>query len=234
MRHIESILKVSEQGVSRPFVCKGDDGAVRWCKGSHTGFRSLVSEWICANLAREVGLPVPEFGMFRLDRRDFCVWRNAQNTVVPDLVTETNQYVFGSLNVENCKDVFDFSADLAHIDRELLAKIYWFDKMIRNTDRTDFNSNLLVNGSVYVIDHNNAFDPSFDRDAFANEHILRHFRNAISIDEIHSFQAYIRTLVQSSFLECAWNEMPDEWAEVGQSVLSIDVIKRIIVEGCDA
>jgi len=234
MRCIDSILKVSDQGVSRPFVCRDDDGGIRWCKGSHTGFRSLVSEWICAHLAREVGLPVPDFGIFRLDRSDFCIWRDAQNAVVPDLVTETNQYVFGSLNVENSKDVFDSQSDLAHVDRELLAKIYWFDKLIHNTDRTDFNSNLLANGSVCIIDHNNAFDPAFDRNAFSDEHILRHFRDAISTDEIRAFQARVGTLVQSSFLERAWNDMPDEWAEVGESVLSLETIDCIITEECNA
>jgi len=234
MRCFEPILKVSEQGVSKPFICKDDNGGIRWCKGSHTGFRSLVSEWICASLAREVGLPVPDFGIFRLDHSDFCVWRSVQNTVVPDLVTEANQYVFGSLNMENSKDVFDSKSDLAHVDRALLAKIYWFDKLIHNTDRTDFNSNLLANGSVYIIDHNNAFDPSFDRNAFAEEHILRPFRNAISTDELRSFQARVGSLAQSSFLECAWNEMPDAWAEVGETVLSLDTINSIITEECNA
>ncbi|MBQ2630769.1 MAG: hypothetical protein IJG13_13930 [Kiritimatiellae bacterium] len=166
MRRIESILKISEQGVSRPFLCKDDNGDVRWCKGSHTGFRSLLSEWICGRLASEIGLPIPPFEIFKLARIDFCAWSSVQNAVVPNLVTETNQYVFGSLNVEGCKDVLEPGADLGHIDFKTLAKIYWFDELIHNTDRTDFNSNLLVNGSVYIIDHNNAFDPGFNKACF--------------------------------------------------------------------
>ena len=43
MKRITSIVKVSEQGVSRPFLCTDEDGGVRWCKGSHTGFRSLIA-----------------------------------------------------------------------------------------------------------------------------------------------------------------------------------------------
>lgn len=94
MRRIESIIKVSDQGVSRPFLCRDENGCVRWCKGSHTGFRSLISEWLCACLAREIGLPIPDFEVFRLDRSDFCAWRAAQNSDAPGLVTDANQFVF--------------------------------------------------------------------------------------------------------------------------------------------
>ena len=233
MRRIESIIKVSDQGVSRPFLCRDENGCVRWCKGSHTGFRSLISEWLCACLAREIGLPIPDFEVFRLDRSDFCAWRAAQNSDAPDLVTGANQFVFGSLNVENCKDVFDPKEDLGHIDTRSLARIYWFDELIRNTDRTDYNSNLLVNGGVYIIDHNNAFDPGFDHSAFANEHILRGCRDAISSDEVHALKTQVRDLSKGAFLERAWNEMPDAWTDVGETALPLDSIRRVILEGCD-
>lgn len=232
MQRIESILKVSEQGVSRPFLCRDETGGVRWCKGSHTGFRSLVSEWICARLAREINLPVPNFGIFRLDCRDFCLWRKMQNADVPDLVTEVNPFVFGSLNVENCKDVLDSRADLGHIDPKILARIYWFDKLIHNTDRTDYNSNLLANGGVYIIDHNNAFDPTFNEDEFSGEHILRDYRKVISVREVAALKERVCGLVQGSFLDSAWNEMPDVWADVGEAVLSLDMIRRVITEAC--
>lgn len=233
MRHIESILKVSEQGVSRPFLCKDEDGRVRWCKGSHTGFRSLVSEWLCGCLAREIGLPIPPFEIFRLDLIDFCAWSSVQNSVVPNLVTDSNQYVFGSLNVEGCKDVLEPGADLGHVDPKTLAKIYWFDVFIQNTDRGDFNSNLLVNGSVYIIDHNNSFDPGFDKVVFANEHILRGYRDAISTAEIHVIKEKIRELSQGAFLENAWNAMPDSWIEVCETVLPLDAIRNAILERCN-
>ena len=234
MQCIGSILKVSEQGVSRPFLCRDKAGGIRWCKGCHTGFRSLVSEWVCARLAREIDLPVPDFEIFRLDRRDFRLWRAMQNVDVPELVTDANQFVFGSLNVENCKDVLDSRADLGHIDRKVLARIYWFDKLIHNTDRTDYNSNLLVNGCVYIIDHNNAFDPTFNEDEFTGEHILRDYREVIPADEVAELKARVCDLVQGSFLGSAWDEMHVEWTDVGEAVLPLDTIRRVITEECHA
>ena len=50
MSRVKSILKVSGQGVSRPYLCTDEADRIRWCKGSHTGFRSVISEWICASM----------------------------------------------------------------------------------------------------------------------------------------------------------------------------------------
>lgn len=229
MRMIASILKISEQGMSKPYLCNDDRGGIRWCKGNHTGVRSLISEWICAKLAREIGLPIPAFEIFKLDVGLFNEWKLSHGESVPELVTESNQYVFGSLNVENCKDVFNPEEDAAHIDKAVFAKIFHFDELIHNTDRTDFNSNLLVNGNVYVIDHNNAFDPGFDRAVFSGEHILRGYVGEYSPDAVAD---QVGGLVRHGFLDEVWHEMPEAWIDVGEMVLPLETIRGIILEGC--
>ena len=234
MPHIESILKISEQGISRPFLCRDEFGGIRWCKGSHTGFRSLVSEWICARLARTIGLPIPAFDIFSLDCEEFRLWRKMQNADVPDLVTESNPFVFGSLNVENCKDVLDPRVDLGHVDPKALAAVYWFDRLIHNTDRTDYNSNLLVNGSIYIIDHNNAFDPTFEENEFDGEHLLRDYRDALSPREVSALRERVCGFASGASLDQAWDEMPSVWADIGESVLPLETIRRVIMGACDA
>lgn len=233
MNRIKSILKISEQGVSRPYLCSDESGGIRWCKGCHTGFRAIVSEWICARLAGALGLPVPEFEIMRLDVSVFRQWRMLQNGNVPEIVTDFNPYVFGSLNVENSKDVFDAKSELSHVDTKLLAKIFWFDLLVRNTDRTDFNSNLLVNGSVYIIDHNNAFDPNFSASGFLSEHILRECRAALSVTELKDFKKSAVELANGSFLDEVWGEMPEEWTESVEAILPLPRIKASLQEGCD-
>jgi hypothetical protein len=133
MRCIDSILKVSDQGVSRPFVCRDDDGGIRWCKGSHTGF----------------------------------------------------------------------------------------------------NSNLLVNGEVYIIDHNNAFYSNFSVSRFLSEHILREFRDALSVMEREDFRRSVVELANGAFLDEVWGEMPEEWTDAAEESLPLPRIKAILQEGCD-
>ena len=228
---ISQILRVSEQGVSRPYQCYDEDGVLRWCKGNHTGLRSLLSEWICARIAHKLGLPVPPCDILRLDVRMFENWRKSRGIEVPQLVTETNQFVFASVHVENAKDVVDVNADLRSDDPELLVRIYLFDELVRNTDRTDYNSNLLSNTGVHVIDHNNAFDPAFDPVVFANEHALRRFRAACSPETLDTIRIQMRDVVTEAFLDEIWSEMPQAWTGPGSEILPLDLVKDILLRG---
>lgn len=230
MEKIKSILKVSDQGVSRPFLCKDERDAVRWCKGNHTGIRSLIAEWMCARMARQLGLPVPDFAILRLELPLFREWREKHAPDAPEIVTELNPYVFASLNADGCKDVLKPETELEHIDKAVLAKIYIFDELVRNTDRTDYNSNLLVNDTVYIIDHNNAFDAGFSPDGFAAEHVLRTFKDAITESEKSLFRRTAAELASGPFLDEAWSELPEEWADIGNEVLPLSRIKSTISE----
>ena len=71
---IRQIVRVSDQGVSRPYQCYDEAGVLRWCKGNHTGIRSLLSEWICARVAQRLGIPVPACDILRLDPSRFQDW----------------------------------------------------------------------------------------------------------------------------------------------------------------
>ena len=225
---IRQIVGVSEQGVSRPYRCYDENGVLRWCKGNHTGLRSLVAEWVCARVAHALGLPVPACDILRLDPGRFADWCRCKGETMPQLVTATNPYVFASVNVEDSKDVLDIDRDLSCDDPVLLARIYLFDALVQNTDRTDDNTNLLSNAGVHVIDHNNAFDPSFESESFAREHVLRRFRAAVGPDVVAAFVRDVRAHVTERFVDEVWSEMPSVWTQDGGG-LSCERIKRILL-----
>ena len=184
-------------------------------------------------MARRLGLPIPDFAILKLDVAMFRQWRGYQANPVPEIVTDFNPYVFASLDAEGCKDVVNPQFDLRHIDKALLAKVFLFDQLIHNTDRTDFNSNLLVNGHVYIIDHNNAFDPGFSVGEFEDGHILRAYRDAMPEADKAAFMRKAAELVNGTFLEETWGGMPEEWIDVGNNVLPLSSIRDILKEGCD-
>ena len=220
---------MSDQGVSQPYQCYDENGVLRWCKGNHTGLRSLVSEWVCARIARELGLPVPACDILRLDPELFQEWAHCQGVRLPQLVTGANPFVFASTNVEDSKDVIDIERDLRCDDPGLLARICLFDELIRNGDRTDDNTNLLSNAGVHVIDHNNAFDSAFDREVFLREHALRRFRVAADPSVVAAFADQVGRIVTDEFLDAVWSEMPDEWTDVGSETLSLETVKGILL-----
>ena len=49
-----------------------------------------MSEWVCARIARELGLPVPACDILRLDPALFQDWVRCQDVRAPQLVTEAN------------------------------------------------------------------------------------------------------------------------------------------------
>ena len=57
---VETISR-SIQGITRPFVCRGDDGWLYYVKGHGAGRQALIAEWIAGNLGKRLGLPIPDF-----------------------------------------------------------------------------------------------------------------------------------------------------------------------------
>jgi len=147
---------------------------------------------------------------------------------MPALVTPANPYVFASLNVPDAKDVMDAKTELSEEDPVSLARIYAFDAFIHNTDRTDFNSNLLINDGIHAIDHNNAFDPAFDPREFARTHILRDSFVSVSNRDKKEFEDLVRGTITADFLASAWSEMPDAWTDAGSDVFSFESILSIL------
>jgi HipA-like kinase len=60
MIRIVEIITRSEQGITRPFLCRGDNGLQYFVKGHGAGRRALIAEWIAGNIGKRLGLPIPE------------------------------------------------------------------------------------------------------------------------------------------------------------------------------
>lgn len=58
---IVEIIKQADQGLSSPFLCRGDDGRLYFVKGKASGRASLWAEWLGGHLGRAFGLPIPPF-----------------------------------------------------------------------------------------------------------------------------------------------------------------------------
>lgn len=168
---VVEVLDRSVQGITKPYVCRCDDGEVYFVKGRSATRPGLIAEWLCARLATQFGLPIAPYAIAtvpnELIEADLSGW-------LRDLGTGE---VFASQRV-NAVELSDAHRDL--VPQALRRDVVAFDWWVRNGDRNmtamGGNPNLLWNpadgGSLVVIDHNLAFDPAFSEKDFLKLHVF--------------------------------------------------------------
>ena len=167
---IIEVLRRSDQGITRPFICRGDDGETYFVKGVDAGRRSQICEWVAGRLAVLLGLPLAPFEIVDIPE-EFL-----ELNIGLDLAGLGVGPAFGSLE----RQVTELTVSaVEQVPQDLQQDVLVFDWWVRNADRClgehGGNPNLLWDpGSreLVVIDHNQAFDFSADREDFYNHHVF--------------------------------------------------------------
>ena len=142
------------EGGSLPAIIEGSDDGLYVLKfrGAGQGPKALVAEVLAGELARAVGLPIPEIVLVELDA-DLA--RTEPDPEIQSLIKDSAglnlalDYLPGSVT-------FDPVADQP--DAALASAIVWFDAFVTNLDRTPRNANLLTwHRRLWLIDHGAAF-----------------------------------------------------------------------------
>jgi hypothetical protein len=140
------------EGGSLPAVVEGDDGDLWVAKfrGAGQGARVLIAELVVGELARALGLPVPELALVALPEEFGRLERDPEIQELLRRSTGLNigmRYLDGAFN-------FDAHAAGALVDPTLAARIVWFDAFTTNPDRSARNPNLLIwERRPWLIDH---------------------------------------------------------------------------------
>ncbi|MFZ2726200.1 MAG: HipA family kinase [Methylococcaceae bacterium] len=213
MLELVEIQKVVSQGMTKPLLCKGSDGKTYYAKGKQATASGLIKEWIAANLAKELSLPLPNFHIAYID--NLLVESFGQEAV--DCLG--SGYVFVSERIESATD-FKYHL-LNEISPQLQKTILLFDLWIENEDRTlskDYsgNPNLLWQSSshqLYIIDHNLAFDSEFNLALFKETHVFQALFSEHQLDICEKIE--FETLLLNSLKNWSqwWHKIPQEWQE---------------------
>src|SRR3954452_24449909 len=141
------------EGGSLPAIVNGDDDGTYVVKfrGAGQGVRALVAELVAGELARAIGLPVPEIVFVQLDGR---IAKTEPDAEIQELLGKSEglniglDYLPGSIT-------FDPLIDGPMRGKSRLASsIVWFDALVTNVDRTPKNTNLLLwHRNLWMIDH---------------------------------------------------------------------------------
>ncbi|MGH3173670.1 MAG: HipA family kinase [Streptosporangiaceae bacterium] len=165
------------EGGSLPAIVEADNLGtyVMKFRGAGQGPLALVAEIIAAELARRLGLRVPELVLAGLDPR---IAVSEPDPEIQDLLRASEGM---NLGVDFLPGSFGFDPLGWTAEPEFASQVLWFDALVQNVDRTWRNPNLLVwHRNIWLIDHGAALyfhhnwptaDPK--RPFAAAEHVLR-------------------------------------------------------------
>ncbi|WP_372790269.1 HipA family kinase [Paraconexibacter sp.] len=144
------VTPLREGGSLPALVEASDDGLyVTKLRGAGQGPKALVAEAICGEIARALGLPVPEVVLVELAVE--------LSHAEPD--PEIQELLQASAGTNLGLDFLPGSLPYTPAGRvqpspELAADVVWFDALVENVDRSPRNPNLLVwHGAMWLIDH---------------------------------------------------------------------------------
>lgn len=214
---IEEVLGRAQQGMTHPFICRGDDGDIYYVKGFGAGRRSQICEWVAARLANLFGLPIAEYAL--ADTPQELV----MYSTFPGIRDLGSGIVFASRALPHVQELNVTTRE--HVPEELACDVLVFDWWLHNEDRhlTELggNPNLLwdvESEELVVIDHNQCFDPTFNAARFLDTHVFKDHWNRIFSDHIER-AAYLGRMNRAlAELEVIRASIPDSWWHVDEGV----------------
>jgi hypothetical protein len=146
-RYVEPL----REGGSLPAVVEADDDGLYVVKfrGAGQGPKALVAELVSGELARALGLPVPEIVLATVEPD---LGRAEPDREIQDLLAASTG-VNAALDFLPGALPYNPAAEPLR-DERLAADIVWFDALVTNVDRTPRNTNLLMwHRQLWMIDH---------------------------------------------------------------------------------
>jgi hypothetical protein len=139
------------EGGSLPGIVEADDDGLYVAKfrGAGQGLRALVAEVIVGELARRLGLLVPELVTVEIDP---VLGAAEPDPEIQELITAS---AGSNLGVDFLPGALPYTPAGRWVpDVALAADIVWLDALATNVDRTARNPNLLIwHGRLWLIDH---------------------------------------------------------------------------------
>lgn len=206
MLEVIEILGRSEQGATRPFICRCSDNYVYFVKGRDATRDSQVHEWIAARMATELGIPIAPYEIVHVSPAMAALREAAGLGAGP---------AFGSRMISGAELTIPMLED---VKTETQADVLAFDWWIRNADRSltasGGNPNLILtpeDKKLIVIDHNLAFDAQFSKEQFLACHVFRGMMGYILDDLIRRAEYLARFEAACKGLDECLSLLPGEW-----------------------
>lgn len=202
------------EGGSLPAIVEAEDGELYVMKfvGAGQGPKVLIAELVAGEIARHIGLRVPEIVFMELDP---ALGRNERDPEIRDLL---NASAGLNLGLRYLPSSFAYNPLLKPPPAaELASAIVWFDAYVTNVDRTARNVNMLLwQQDLWLIDHGATLYFHYDWNdylarsqtsfAMIKQHVLLPFAS-----QIGAADAQLRPLLTPAILQEIVEQIPEPW-----------------------
>ncbi len=201
------------EGGSLPAIVEADDARLYVLKfrGAGQGPKVLVAELVAGEIARALGLPVPEIVFVELDPE---LARHEHDPEIRDLIAASGGL---NLGLAYLPGAVTFDPLVERVEPDLASAIVCFDAFVTNVDRTPRNPNLLIwQKRLWMIDHGAAlyFHHAWgdvlarSRDSFAliRDHVLLG-----AAAELAEAGAWLAELITPGEVDRIVGLIPDTW-----------------------
>lgn len=214
LRHVTAIRYVTplREGGSLPGLMEADDLGTYVVKyhGAGQGPKVLVAEVVAGELARGLGLPVPELVTVELDP---ALGASEPDQEVQELLRASPGL---NLGMDFLPGALDLDPAAFTVDPGLAGRVLWFDALIGNVDRSWRNANMLFwHGRPYLIDHGASLTfhhswssaPGWVRRPYAAaDHVLLGCSPDLDVAD-----AALAPLITAELLEAVVAAVPEVW-----------------------
>jgi hypothetical protein len=206
-------LQPLREGGSLPAIVKADDGFLYVLKfrGAGQGKKALISEFIGGELARAIGLKVPELVFMNLDD-------SFSKTEPDEEIQDLLKFSVGlNLGLHFLSSAITYDPLVSKVDALTASKVVLLDSLISNIDRTAKNTNLLNwNNELWIIDNGACLYFHHNWETWEN-HLTRTFpliKDHVLLPKATSLQKAadeIKQIIHSAVISEIVSKIPEDW-----------------------
>jgi hypothetical protein len=218
------------EGGSLPGLMEADDLGTYVVKfhGAGQGPKALVAEIVSGELARALGLPVPELVTVELDP---ALAAGEGDPEIQELLRASGGT---NLGMDFLPGALDFDPAAFTVDGDLAGRVLWFDALVGNVDRSWRNPNMLYwHGEPYLIDHGSTLTfhhrwsgaaTAATRPYDATDHVLIGFS-----PNVEAADAELAESINDDLLRHVVAQVPEQWLDE-EPGLSTDVRSAYVAQ----
>ncbi|GAB2685977.1 hypothetical protein GCM10027037_04550 [Mucilaginibacter koreensis] len=201
------------EGGSLPAIAEANDGFLYVLKfrGAGQGVKALIAELIGGEIAKLLGLKIPELVFANLDT---AFGRSEPDEEIQDLLKASTGL---NLALHYLSGAITFDPTVTVVDAHLASKIVWLDCLLTNVDRTARNTNMLMwHRELWLIDHgaslyfhhswHNWEEQAKRPFAQVKDHVL-----LPQATELEVIDAEFKPLLTAERIDAIVNLIPDDW-----------------------